>query len=100
MGAEIGRCACFDASPPSILVSPLATPLAAGDLIGRELQPVYATATAGGAKPSAAAPLVQLPPRLLQLLAVAGQHLYHNVAGALQWSCRSGNRDAGAGCRR
>jgi hypothetical protein len=37
---------------------------------------VYAAATAG--KPAAA---LQLPERLLQLLKVAGQHLYHNVHG-------------------
>jgi hypothetical protein len=37
---------------------------------------VYAAATAG--KPAAA---LQLPERLMQLLKVAGQHLYHNVPG-------------------
>ena len=37
---------------------------------------MYAAATAG--KPAAA---LQLPERLLQLLKVAGQHLYHNVPG-------------------
>ncbi|KAL4451471.1 hypothetical protein ABPG75_007133 [Micractinium tetrahymenae] len=46
-------------------------------LIGRELQPVYAAATAGEAADAAA---LALPPRLLELLRVVGQHLYHNVA--------------------
>lgn len=39
---------------------------------------MYAAAVAGEAGGAAA---LALPPRLLELLGVAGQHLYHNVAG-------------------
>ena len=61
---------------PSHHAPPSRPALPAGTLIGQQLQPVYAAATAG--KPAAA---LQLPERLMQLLKVAGQHLYHNVPG-------------------
>lgn len=39
---------------------------------------MYLTAMAGDA---GNAGVLELPPRLLELLRVVGQHLYHNVAG-------------------
>ena len=53
------------------------------ELIGRELQPAYAAAcpNGGGVKPAPGGEPVQLPARLLELLAAAGQHLYHNITG-------------------
>ena len=60
----------------------------AGELIGRELAPVYAAAC-GTDTPQPGALSVQLPPRLLELLVVAGQHLYHDITGELQLAiCR------------
>lgn len=69
---------------------------AAGELIGRELAPVYAAACSPDAS-QPGAPSVQLPPRLLELLTVAGQHLYHDITGGqhprhqrLSRACRTG----------
>lgn len=51
----------------------------AGSLIGRELQPVYAAVASAAVGSPPAAPA--LPDRLLELLRVAGQHLYHDITG-------------------
>lgn len=51
-----------------------------GTLIGRELQPVYAAIDKPTVGSTVAAPA--LPVRLLELLQVAGQHLYHDITGA------------------
>lgn len=68
--------AAVPCTPPTEPCVPSFPP--AGGLIGRELQPIYATYY-GGVGAGAAA--LQLTPRLLELLAAAGQHLYHSVAG-------------------
>ena len=55
----------------------------AGKLIGKELQPLYEAAVppplSAMAQQPPRAPPPLLPTRLLELLGVAGQHLYHSV---------------------
>lgn len=65
---DVAHCACLPALLP------------AGELIGRELAPVYAAACGPAASQPADLP-AQLPLRLMELLVVAGQHLYHDIAG-------------------
>lgn len=79
-----GPCGALQGPPAPVVLLVINLPfpvvpfhVVTGVLIGRELQPVYAAATAGQAASAALA----LPPRLLELLRVVGQHLYHNVAG-------------------
>lgn len=71
----------FIAHPPALCASRPPRASNAGQLIGRDLQPVYEAAVGSGAAPAGDGTPLALPPRLLELLRVVGQHLYHNVTG-------------------